>query len=167
MPKSPIDYSRIVIYNFVCIDPLIVHTYVGSTTNFTQRKNHHRYCCNTENSKEYLIQKYIYIRENGGWNNWKMIEIEKFPCKDKRDAETREQYWIDLQTNKLNKNNAVRDYKSDENVKLKAVANKKWYDKRSTEYKEQVLFRRREYYTKNAEKMREVSLARYYSKKDE
>ena len=30
------------------------------------------------------------IRDNGGWDNFKMIEVEKYPCKDKRDAERRE-----------------------------------------------------------------------------
>jgi len=30
------------------------------------------------------------IRSNGGWNNFEMIEIEKYPCEDKREAERRE-----------------------------------------------------------------------------
>ena len=30
------------------------------------------------------------IRENGGWEMFRMIEIEKYPCNDKRKAEKRE-----------------------------------------------------------------------------
>ena len=30
------------------------------------------------------------IRNNGGFEMFKMIEVEKYPCKDKREAERRE-----------------------------------------------------------------------------
>ena len=30
------------------------------------------------------------IRENGGWDMFKMIEVEKYPCADRREAERRE-----------------------------------------------------------------------------
>ena len=30
------------------------------------------------------------MRENGGWDMFRMIEIEKYACKDKREAEKRE-----------------------------------------------------------------------------
>ena len=30
------------------------------------------------------------IRENGGWDMFKMIEVEKYPCKDRRETERRE-----------------------------------------------------------------------------
>ena len=30
------------------------------------------------------------IRDNGGWDNFRMIEVEKYPCSDKREAEKRE-----------------------------------------------------------------------------
>jgi hypothetical protein len=30
---------------------------------------------------------YSTIRENGGWNNWSMVEIEKYPCKDAIDCQ--------------------------------------------------------------------------------
>jgi hypothetical protein len=30
------------------------------------------------------------IRENGGWDMFRMIEIEKYPCNDRREAEKRE-----------------------------------------------------------------------------
>jgi hypothetical protein len=30
------------------------------------------------------------IRDNGGWDRFEMIEVEKYPCKDKREALRRE-----------------------------------------------------------------------------
>ena len=35
------------------------------------------------------------IRKNGGWENWCMIEIEKYPCNDKNEAKARERYWLE------------------------------------------------------------------------
>ena len=38
MPKENIDYSKTIIYKIVCKDINIKDCYVGSTTNFTNRK---------------------------------------------------------------------------------------------------------------------------------
>jgi hypothetical protein len=42
------------------------------------------------------------IRENEGWNNWSMIEIEKYPCNDKNKACARERYWYELLNANMN-----------------------------------------------------------------
>jgi hypothetical protein len=39
MPRLPIDYSKSIIYKIVCKDLDVKDCYVGSTTNFTNRKN--------------------------------------------------------------------------------------------------------------------------------
>ena len=94
MPKLPIDYSNTIIYKLVHKDDLDdENIYIGSTTNFKQRKNHHRHSCNYVNNKDHNAKKYQFIRENGGWDNWVMIEIEKYPCKDSNEATARERYW--------------------------------------------------------------------------
>lgn len=49
--------------------------YVGKTIDFDVRKRHHKYNCNNPNSPEYNCEKYKYIRANGGWDAWYMIEI--------------------------------------------------------------------------------------------
>ena len=36
------------------------------------------------------MKLYQMIRENGGWDMFRMIEIEKYPCNDRREAEKRE-----------------------------------------------------------------------------
>jgi hypothetical protein len=40
------------------------------------------------------------IRENGGWDTFRMIEVEKYPCNDRREADKREtEVMKDLQAN--------------------------------------------------------------------
>ena len=91
MPKSIIGYSNTVIYKIVCNDENVDYIYVGSTTNFTKRKAGHKCSCNNETNEKHNQKKYIEIRNNGGWENFNMIEIEKYPCNDKREAEKREE----------------------------------------------------------------------------
>ena len=90
MTKTKIDYSKGLIYKFVCNDLECKDIYVGSTTNFTKRKNVHKYDCNNEKAKGYNYKVYQIIRENGGWDNWSMIEIEKYPCNDGNELRARE-----------------------------------------------------------------------------
>ena len=85
MPRKQVDYSRTVIYKIVNYDiPELI--YIGSTTDFTKRKNHHKYNCNNEKSRGYNLKVYNTIRENGGWENWTMIILHSFPCKNQRES---------------------------------------------------------------------------------
>ena len=94
MPKLPIDHSNTIIYKLVKNDDYDnVNIYIGSTTDFIRRKNNHKNCCNSEKQKGYTDKKYQYIRENGGWDNWNMIEVEKHNCNDGNEARAREEYW--------------------------------------------------------------------------
>jgi hypothetical protein len=109
MPKIAIDYStrQVSFYKFVCNDPEIQSTYVGSTVDFTKRKCQHKSCCNNINSPKYY-PIYQIIRDNGGWNNWKMIEIESRLVKDKREAERIEQEYIEKLKSDMNSKKAFR-----------------------------------------------------------
>ena len=82
--------------------------YIGSTTNFKVRKNLHKTTCNNPDNKEYDRTLYQFIRNNDGFENWIMIQLEAFPCDGKRDIETRERYYIDLLKPNLNKNIPTR-----------------------------------------------------------
>jgi hypothetical protein len=88
-----IDYVKTIIYKICCNDETIKECYVGHTTNFKQRKIEHKYACCNENSRSYNCKVYSFIRGNGGFDNWKFIEIEKFPCNSKEEAHMRENYW--------------------------------------------------------------------------
>jgi hypothetical protein len=96
MPKDNIDYSNTIIYKIYCNNDTITDTYVGHTTNFYVRKYQHKNSCN--NSKN-VLKIYKTIRENGGWDNWNMIEIAKYNCKDSTEARIKEQlHYEELQS---------------------------------------------------------------------
>ena len=115
MPRTPIDYSKTIIYKLIHKEDYNnANIYIGSTINFIVRKNKHKYCCNNENLIEYNEKKYRYIRENGGWDEWRMIEVEKYPCNDRREAEAREEYWRSYFNSQLN---SKKSYRTDEELK--------------------------------------------------
>jgi hypothetical protein len=90
MPKTKVNHENTIIYKIEhFVNKELV--YVGSTTNFTKRKNAHKTCYNNINSKSYNLKVYKIIRENGGWDSFQMLEIKKYPCKDKREAEAEEE----------------------------------------------------------------------------
>ena len=99
MPRLPIDYNNTIIYKIVCNDLNVKDIYVGHTTDFIRRKNQHKNnCyCSSCNYKLYSI-----IRQYGGWDNWIMIEIEKYPCNDVNEARARERHWYELFNATLN-----------------------------------------------------------------
>ena len=100
MPRKDIDYSKCVIYKIVCNDLNINELYIGSTTEFIKRKYTHKYNTNNDNTKDFKV--YEFIRNNGGWDNWSMIEIEKYPCRDGQEARARERYWREQTNSTLN-----------------------------------------------------------------
>jgi hypothetical protein len=89
MPKTAMDYSKCSIYKIEHIENESL-VYVGHTTNFNKRKGQHKSNCKNENDKKFNFKLYQMIRDNGGFDRFKMIEVEKYPCKDKREAERRE-----------------------------------------------------------------------------
>jgi hypothetical protein len=181
MPRKPEikDYSKTIIYQIVCNDSTITESYVGHTTNFELRKEDHRNICKNEKSKKYNSGKYIFIRNNGGWENWSMIEIEIYPCNSSTEARIREEYW----RNKLQANlNAQRAYVSTEMYKnemkeyrieyykIYDVENKEkikkyhqeWYEKK----KEEILNNQKIYYENNKEHVKELRKKQYLKHKE-
>ena len=117
-----VNYNNSIIYKLCCKDPMITDIYIGSTTNFTRRKNQHKSDCN--NIKHLRFNYYIYqfIRKNGGFGNWDMIEIEKYEATDKKHVETRERYWIETLKTTLNKiipTRTRKEYRSENKEKIK------------------------------------------------
>jgi hypothetical protein len=92
MVKRNIDYSKTIIYKLCCKDTTITDLYVGHTTNFELRQKSHKDACN--NLKN-TLKIYTTIRENGGWNNWDMIQIEKYNCNNLIEAKIKEQYYYE------------------------------------------------------------------------
>jgi hypothetical protein len=86
MPLKPINYNNTIFYRIVCKDLNVKDCYVGSTTNFTKRKQQHKENCLNENSKKNNYNVYQFIINNGGWDNWSMIMIEKISCENHQDV---------------------------------------------------------------------------------
>ena len=91
MTKTKINHQNTEIYKIVCNDPEVKDLYVGSTTNFVKRKYRHKSSSNNPNNPKNNLKIYKIIRQNGGWDNWKMLLVEKYPCCSKREAEAREE----------------------------------------------------------------------------
>lgn len=105
MPKIAPDYTKSLIYKIVCKDLNIPGCYVGSTTNFTQRKG-----CHHARSKKDLEGDFLYktINDNGGWANWDMVLIEKYNCGSNLELRQRERHWVETLGADLNKRKSLR-----------------------------------------------------------
>jgi hypothetical protein len=177
MPRKAIDYSKTIIYKLIKNDDFNnENIYIGSTINFPKRKCLHKHNCCNENSNYYHLKVYQNIRENGGWEEWKMIEIEKYPCNDKREAEAREEYW----KCELNANlNMIRAFRTEEQkIEDKRIRSKEDYIKNKdiidekhkkyyTENAEKITERVKQYKTENAEKIAEKASEWYEKNKEE
>lgn len=84
------DYSKAQIYKLTCLDPTVTDIYIGSTTNFKHRNWQHKHSCKQINGKSYNLKVYKFIRDNGGYSNWKMVWIKDFPCSLKKELEAEE-----------------------------------------------------------------------------
>ena len=129
-----------IFYEIKCRDETITDTYIGSTTNFNNRKKTHKYRCNTE-GKGHHTKLYTYIRENGGWDNFTMTEIDRHECINKEDAEAHEQMLIEQKNASLNTRMAHRsqEAKIEQNKILCSAyyeAHRKEQLKKAAEYRE-------------------------------
>jgi hypothetical protein len=97
-----VNYSESIIYKICCRNVDIKAEYVGSTTNFNRRKSEHKCSCANENNKSYNCYVYQFIRNNGNWQNFDMVEIERYNALDKHDLHKRERYWIETLNSELN-----------------------------------------------------------------
>ena len=91
----------------ICCDDLPDFVYIGSTKSLIKRKHDHK-----RNSNEnYKIKLYNTIRENGGWDNWRMVILEDCGEISLTEARIKEEEW----RVKLNANlNTLKCYRTEE-----------------------------------------------------
>ena len=158
MTELAIDYATIEVsfYKFVCQNEEITSSYVGSTSNFIKRKQSHKISCNTITNPAYNRVVYQSIRENGGWDNWCMIEIEKRFVKDKREAERVEQDLIEKLQADMNMIKAIE---------LRSIPEigRQYYIENADKIKE----KQKQYYTENTDKCKEYAEEYRKQHKDE
>jgi len=90
------------VYKLCCKDLEVKEIYVGSTGDFRRRQWEHKSRCTCESGVYYNFKVYQYIRINGGWKNWEMIELERCLDIDKVELHQRERYWIESLNSTLN-----------------------------------------------------------------
>jgi hypothetical protein len=77
--------------------------YIGSTTNMGVRKYAHKRRCNDEKIRGHNYPVYKYIRENGGWDCFKIQVLEEGIYNDRSLCNQREASLIREYEAKLNK----------------------------------------------------------------
>jgi hypothetical protein len=153
------------------------YIYIGSTKAFRSRKYQHKNNCNNINQKSYNFKLYQKIRENGGWDNWKMIIIDEgndltFTQARIKEEELRLNYngnlnsqkaYITEEESKKRDKKIMREYRQNNKEKIREKK-KEWYYKN----KEKINEKKKEYYDKNKEKNKEKRkeyAKQYYLKK--
>ena len=169
MPKVITDYSKTVIYKIQHQEkPEML--YIGSTTNFVKRKSQHKNRCDNEDDKRHNLKLYKLIRDNGGLECFKMLEIKKFPCENRTEAHQEEdRVYLEMKAN-MNDRRPHRNKKqyTVDNVEKKAeydrnyrkINNEKIKDykkKYAKDNAEKIKEHRKQYYVKNREKFLEYS----------
>ena len=160
------DYINNIIYKICCKDSLINDIYIGHTTNINLRKNGHKSSCINVNNKDYNLPVYKFIRNNFGWENWEIIEVEKFPCENFIEATKRERYWIELLKTSLNSVMPYRtkeeltsnnkEYMEDYNKKYSDINKNKLKETKALKYqenKEIISENHKKYYQENKEEI--------------
>jgi hypothetical protein len=148
-----------IIYKICCND-LPEFIYVGSTKSFIKRKSQHKHNCNNGDTQKL----YTTIRENGGWDNWRIVIIED--CGQVTLTEARikeEENRIKLKAN-LNMNKChqteeeKKEYKKQYDKKY-CEANKEYIKEQIKQYrelnKEKIKEQNKEYYEANKEYIKE------------
>ena len=159
------DYSKTIIYKLCCNDPTIEEIYIGSTCNFSRRKSCHKHNSNNVN---YKLKVYQFIRDNGGFENWNMFQLETKSVEDKREKESLEREWIEklkptlncciptrtgkeyYQENKEKLNEKHKEYRK-KNIDKISEKNKEYHEKNKDKLKEQ----KKKYREENKDKIKE------------
>lgn len=156
------DITNYTIYKIACLDPNISNIYVGSTCDLKQRKIQHK--------NKYIAPKhknrkvYQFIREHGGWDNWKFYVLEHLDC-NKFNAELREEHYRQELNASLNMRICVRKYQKcidqcDNTSEEHRRENHKQYYKAN---KDKILKQQKQYKEKNMDRINKYK--KEYNKK--
>lgn len=144
------------IYKIVCKNEEITDCYVGRTKDCTKRFQQHKTVCYNENKVSFNYRLYKTIRENGGFENWNIVEVETIEHEDadKTTPAEKEGFWFNELNATLNNNVPGRCKK--ESCKMWAEKNteyrKIYAEKYRAENKEKIAEKTAVYYQENKEK---------------
>ena len=163
MPKQPIDFSKTIIYKIVCNDLNITDIYVGHTTDFRERKYTHKSNTINPTRNRYNCKIYQTIRNNGGWDNWLMVQIENYPCNNNQEAVSRERYWFEVLNAKLNTNVPNRTDKEYYQTNKEQI--KEQHKQYTDANKDKISEYQKEYQKTNKEQLKEYKREWYKNRK--
>jgi hypothetical protein len=106
LTETTSDIDNYVMYKIYPKNKELGLCYIGHTTNFVERMKRHKLQAVNENGNKSHQKHYLAIRQNGGWDEWEMVEIEKFNGKTRLEARMREQELIEECNANLNTLNA-------------------------------------------------------------
>jgi len=125
----------------ICCDDLPNYNYVGSTKAFRQRKNEHKSRLNKGDTKKI----YNTIRENGGWDNWRMVILEDLGEVSFIEARIKEEeHRVKLNANMNSKKCYTTEEEKKEYSKEYFLINKEKLNQKGKEWREN----NKEYYKK-------------------
>ena len=123
------NYNESRIYKIWCNLEGINEIYIGSSARFIERCKLHESDCNNINSPRYGYKLYQYIRNNGGFENFKIHVIEEFPCENRTSLNIREEYWKKELQPTLNTNKAhITDAEKKAQLNQYRTDNKEYFD---------------------------------------
>ena len=166
--KKQSDFSQSKLYMIWC--NVTGQFYIGSTTlTLEKRKKNHNYDYNKwlNNKIKYDYTTSFEIIKN---NNCVIILLEEFPCKNKKELLSREQYWIEYHNGCVNQRKAIitleqeKEYFHNYNMNRKDAT--KEYNKQYNEtYKEELKKQRMDYYYRTRDVRLEKMKESYQKKK--
>lgn len=173
------------IYKLCCKTPEITQFYIGSAISAQARFYQHTHDCNNSNRQNYTKSLYVFIRENGGIENWNCELLAR--CERHLQRQT-EQEWIDKLKPTLNTRRAytdkeqvkeVRKKYEAENAEIIAQKKKEWRQNEEVKEREKEQMKKwrennpekrlelqREWAEKNREHVNAYSLEQYHKNKD-
>lgn len=173
------------IYKLCCKTPEITEFYVGSAVSAQARFYSHKKDCKNSNRQNHNNPLYIFIRENGGIENWTCELLARCERHLQRQVE---QEWIDKLKPTLNTRRAYTDKEQAkevrkkydlENAEMIAQKKKEWREnpdvkerekQQAKEWRENNPEKRlelqREWAEKNREHVNAYSLEQYHKNKD-
>jgi hypothetical protein len=126
----PQDFSKSVIYHIRHMESKEV-VYVGSTTNFSQRKGTHKHNCNNKEGKNFTSPIYCHIRDNGGFDCFEVIPIKSLKLRNKTELLIAEQEEMGKHQTLANRKKAhitIEEKRIDHNK-----SNKQYYEEHKAE----------------------------------
>ena len=148
------------IYIIKSIEPSLHDFYIGSCKDMKRRMIGHKSHCYNEKRREYNYKLYQFIRANGGWDNWEMVQIGYVWNKATKPLFQIEQDYIDQYKPTLN---GQRAYSSEEQRKEYNKNLKKQHREKNRKPKKEITIeeieqrklRRKEYFNNRKDIKRE------------